>query len=44
MAVANEVRNPARDHARLPGSGAGEDQQRSFDLQDRLSLFGVQCF
>ena len=44
VAVADEVRDSARDDARLAGTGAGEDQQRSLDVQDRFSLFGVQGF
>ena len=41
VAVANEVGNPARDHAGLAGSGAGGDQQRTL-IRRTASLVGVQ--
>ena len=31
-----------RDDARLARAGAGEDQQRSVDVQNRFALFGVE--
>ena len=42
MAVADEVRDAAGDDARLARSGAGENQQRPVDVQDRFALFGVE--
>ena len=31
-----------RDDARLARAGAGEDQQRPVDVEDRFALFGVE--
>ena len=42
VAVADEVGDAAGDDARLARPGAGEDQQRSVGVQDRLALFGVE--
>ena len=42
VAVADEVRDAARDDARLARPRAGEDEQRPFQVQDRLALFGVE--
>ena len=42
VAVADEIGDAAGDDARLAGTGAGEDQQRPVDVQDRFALFGVQ--
>ena len=42
VAVADEVRDAAGDDARLAGPGAGQDQQRPADVQDRFALFGVE--
>ena len=42
VAVADEIRDAARDDARLAGSGAREDQQRSLDVQNRFALFRVE--
>src|SRR4029079_17623191 len=39
---ADQVGDPAGDDAGLAGAGAGQDQQRSGDLQDRFALLGVQ--
>jgi hypothetical protein len=38
VAVADQVRDAAGNDARLAGSGAGEDQQRSAEVQDRFAL------
>ncbi len=43
-AVGDEVRRTARDDARLAGACAGEDQQRTADVQDGFALFGVEGF
>ena len=42
VAVADQVGDAAGDDARLAGAGAGEDQQRAVDVQDRFALFGIQ--
>ena len=42
VAVADEVRDAAGDDAGLARPGAGEDQQRPVDVEDRVALFGVQ--
>ena len=42
MAVADEMRDAAGDDARLARSGAGEDEKRPFDLQDRFALFRIE--
>ena len=44
MAVADEVRDPAGDDARLAGAGARQDQQRTVGVQDRFPLLGVEGF
>ena len=38
----DQVGHAVRDHARLAGPGAGEDQQRPVDVLDRRALFRVQ--
>ena len=40
----DQVRDAVREHARLAGACAGDDQQRAFGLQDGLSLGIVQPF
>jgi hypothetical protein len=40
--VANEIRDTERDDARLPRSGAGEDQQRPFGMKNGFALFGIE--
>ena len=42
VAVADEIRDAAGDDARLARAGAGEDEQRPVDVQDRFALFGIQ--
>ena len=42
VTVADEVRDPARDDACLARSRAGENQQRTFRVQDRFHLFRIQ--
>ena len=42
VAVADEVGDAAGDDAGLAGAGAGEDQQRPFDVQNRFALFGIE--
>ena len=42
VAVADQVGDAAGDDARLAGAGAGEDQQRSVEVQDRFALLRVQ--
>jgi hypothetical protein len=42
VAVADEVRNPAGDDASFSRPGAGKDEKRSVDVQDRFALFGVE--
>jgi len=42
VAVADQVGDAAGDDARLAGSGAGEDQQRSAEVEDRFALLRVQ--
>ena len=42
VAFADEVRDAARDDARLARAGAGEDQKRSVDRQDRFALFRIE--
>ena len=42
VAVADEVRDAARDDARLARSGAREDEKRSFDLEDCFALFRIE--
>ena len=42
VAIADEIGDAARDDARLAGSGAGEDQQRSVRVKNRFPLFGVE--
>ena len=37
-----QVRDLGRDHARLAAAGAGQHQQRTVDVADRLALRGVQ--
>ena len=41
-ATADQVGNLLHDHARLAAAGAGEHQQRAFDVQDRGSLGRIQ--
>jgi hypothetical protein len=41
-ALANEVRDPARDHAGLAAPCAREDQKRPIAVQHRLALGGIQ--
>ena len=36
------MRDPVREHARLPGAGAGDDQQRPLGREDGLALRVVQ--
>ena len=43
VAVADQVCDAAGDDARLAGAGAGEDQQRSVEVQDRFALLRVQA-
>ncbi len=38
----NEMRHAGGDDARLPGAGAGEDQQRPLGVEDGFLLSGVQ--
>ena len=40
-AFGDEVRDSLRDDARLARAGAGQDQQRPVDVQDRVALFGI---
>jgi hypothetical protein len=42
VAVADEMGDPARDDAGLARSRAGEDQQRSIDVENGLSLFRIE--
>ncbi len=42
VARANQVGDAVGDDARLPGPGAGQNEQRAVDLQHRLALFGVE--
>ena len=42
VAVADEIGDAAGDDARLAGAGAGEDQQRAVEVQNRFALFGVE--
>jgi hypothetical protein len=42
MTIANEIGDPARDHAGLAGSGAGKDQERASRVKNRFALFGVE--
>ena len=44
VAVADQVGDAAGDDACLAGSGAGQDEQRSVDVQDRFALFGIERF
>src|SRR5436309_10552476 len=43
VAIAHEVRDTARDDARLTGARAREDEERPRDLEDRFALLRVQC-
>ena len=38
----DQVGDPGRQHSRLPGPGAGEHQEWSFEMLDRFTLLGVQ--
>ena len=38
-----DVGDARRQHARLAGAGAGEDEQRAFGGEHRLALFGVEA-
>ena len=40
----DQVSDTERDHARLPRAGAGQNQERAFIVQYRLSLFIIQLF
>ena len=42
VAVADEVRDAAGDDARLAGTRARENQQRSVDVKNRFALFGIE--
>ena len=42
VTVADEVRDPARDDARLARAGAGKNQQRTVDVQNGFALFGIE--
>jgi hypothetical protein len=42
VTVADEIRDAARDDARLAGARARENQQRPADVQDRFALLGIQ--
>ena len=41
VAVTDQIGDAAGDDACLPGSGAGQDEERSFGVQDRFTLFGI---
>ena len=41
-ALGDQIRDALRDDARLARTGAGKDQQRAVDVQDRVALFGIQ--
>jgi hypothetical protein len=43
MPVGHEMCDAMRDDAGLSGTGAGENQQRSFGVKDRFLLFRVQA-
>ena len=43
-AAREDVGDARRQHPRLAGAGAGEHQQRSVDMLDRLLLLGVEFF
>src|SRR5262249_19844774 len=38
----DEVRDPPRDDAGLPGAGAGEDEERAARVRDGLALLGIE--
>ena len=40
--MVHKMRDPVRDHTGLAAAGAGEDQQRTFDVRSRITLLGVQ--
>ena len=37
------MRDAVGEHARLPGAGAGDHEQRPFGVQDGLPLGGIQA-
>ena len=39
----DEARQPRREHAGLSRTGAGEDEQRTFGVEDGLGLGGIQA-
>ena len=39
---ADQVGDAVREHARLPGAGAGDDEQRAVDVQDGLALGRIE--
>ena len=39
----HQVRDPMREHARLPGARAGDHEQRPLGVQDGLPLGGIQA-
>ena len=41
--VADEVRNPVRNHTCLTASGACQDQERTFGVRDGFALLWIQA-
>ena len=41
VSLADEVSDAERDHARLAGSGAGQNQQRTIGVHDCFALFRI---